>query len=177
MPELSRYFLALVPDAAARAALAALPLPPEARAVAAEDLHLTLVFLGSLCERSEAEVLQAIGPAPSLVPVSLDRLAYWPGPRVLCAAASVAADLERIVTLLRERLVAAGFAVDEKSFQPHVTLARKVRLPANFAESLVEPVCWQPMGIHLMASLARSSGRPIGGPRYLVRGVTGFAQR
>ena len=135
---------------------------------------MTLVFLGSLGERSEAEVLQAIGRAASLVPVRLDRRAYWPGPRVLCAAASVAPDFDRLVTGLRERLMAAGFAVDAKPFQAHVTLARKVRPPASSDEPLAAPISWQPTGIHLMASLVETAGRPAGTPRYMVRGVVAF---
>ncbi len=127
---MGRYFLALVPDAAARARLDALAQLSGAGAVPAGELHLTLVFIGALGVRSEAEVLQAIGPVV--------------GPRVLCALTGGARGPARLVSSLRERLMTAGFAVDTRPFRAHVTLARAPRPPTKRAELLAAPICWQP---------------------------------
>jgi 2'-5' RNA ligase len=172
----NRYFLALLPAESARAALAAVPVPSGARTVAAQDLHLTLAFLGTLCERSEADVGDAMDGLESPGPVRLDHLQYWAGPRVLCAVASDTIALERLAASLRLRLQSADFVADAKAFHAHVTLARSVDLPDGPAVPLAEPICWWPRELHLMASRAAAVGTPAGSPRYVSRLRYGFGR-
>ena len=134
-----RVFFALWPDARARDALAALARDAAAqaqgRAPAAENLHLTLAFLGDVAPGRVA-ILQAIGRHVSAaVPaftLSLDCTGMFRGSGIAWAGASATPpELAGLVARLREALVAEGFALERRAFQPHVTLARRCRKPGS----------------------------------------------
>ncbi len=128
-----RTFVALMPDAASRDALHALPVTRGARRTPVEQLHVTLAFLGAI-ERDKCDALAARLPALAaacalpLQPV--DRLAWWPSmPRARLVVAELA--VEPAVAALNDALCAAlleiGLPVDRRPFRPHVTLARLPR--------------------------------------------------
>ncbi|MBK7659489.1 MAG: hypothetical protein IPJ28_10195 [Betaproteobacteria bacterium] len=59
----------------------------------------------------------------------------WAGPSVLPA------ELDRLQSALESGLRAAGFALDERPFAPHLTLARRTVNPAP--EAATAPVAWR----------------------------------
>ena len=166
-----RYFLALLPDAAARIALAG-PAPAEpVRRVHPDDLHLTLAFLGELRAPSPERLLEALVPACrgcGAIYVVLERTETWPRPRAACAAGEVprAAALS---TVLWQSLAAFGYRADPRPFRAHVTLARG--LPRSVGETVSPfpvPIAWTSREIVLMASAADAG--PAGPPRYRILG-------
>jgi 2'-5' RNA ligase len=159
----SRYFLALLPDAGARARLSRVALSGGARRVAAQDLHLTLAFLGTLNAESPGALLAALaGSLPGPIDVSLDALENWEGSRVACAvgACPKAQDLAQALWVPLRRL---GYTGPDKPLRPHVTLARGLRRPLSAGSALVPPVAWRSGELVLMASLG---GALPGEPRY-----------
>lgn len=166
-----RLFLALWPEesdqlkmeSSTRAALQSLH--PPTRPVPAGNLHVTLVFIGSVEEgrmallRSLAERVSLQACAAQLgesagaqrtaaVQLVFERIAYWKKADVLCALTDETSKSAQATTAaaladrLRSGLLDDGFAVDLKPFRPHVTLARKVVLnreapshPAHAAHS------------------------------------------
>ncbi|GLU34416.1 RNA 2',3'-cyclic phosphodiesterase [Trinickia caryophylli] len=127
-----RCFVALVPDAASREALAALPIDVGVRRVPADQLHMTLAFLGSIAEskgRALAAALPAaVVPLPALAP---RRLAYWPHPgraRLAALDFEPADELAVLEARVRALIVDLGLPIDDhRPFRPHVTLARMSR--------------------------------------------------
>ncbi|HVF78520.1 MAG TPA: RNA 2',3'-cyclic phosphodiesterase [Solirubrobacteraceae bacterium] len=127
-----RLFVALdlpVPTRAALATWADATAPPELRRVRADNLHVTLSFLG---ERSVAE---AVTVGPLLKPRRLGPLhtagALWLPPR-RPGVLAVALRKQPALTALQRDLTAAledaiGLAPDRHRFRPHVTLARVPR--------------------------------------------------
>ena len=143
-----RLFLALWPDASMREQLAHAVRKgvrgSGGRRVPEANYHITLAFIGAVPEGRVAElgaVVRAVtGAGPIEVP--LRELAYWPGPRVLCAVPPAPpAGLSGWVGRLLEMLAAAAFAPDLKPFRPHVTVARKVMRPS--ASAVLPPVLWR----------------------------------
>ncbi len=134
-----RLFFALQPTPRQKDLLveAMAPLVTQLRAqkVPAENLHVTLCFIGAVAEE-KLELLKTAargvrGPAVTLL---FDQLDYWTKPRVLCATATEnAATAQALSAQLAEALVAAGFAPDGKPFRAHLTLGRKAE-PALAAE-------------------------------------------
>jgi RNA 2',3'-cyclic 3'-phosphodiesterase len=132
-----RLFFALWPDEAQRQALwqatAKAVSKCGGRPVAAANLHVTLVFLGSVPQRRLPQ-LQAIAQRAARaraqdVPLSLrlDALAHWPRQQILCALAADEPPLaQALAAALKDAAAAAGFSPDLKPFHAHVTLARKV---------------------------------------------------
>jgi 2'-5' RNA ligase len=107
-----------------------------------DDLHLTLAFLGELdCERRacvEAAAQSVSGSAFSLV---LDRLGYWPRPRILwCGSSQRPEALLCLLADLNRRLLACGLEPERRPFSPHVTLARKA--PPIEARPVEPPLIW-----------------------------------
>ena len=146
-----RLFIALWPTPATRAAMVAaqdaLRWPAAARRVAASDLHLTLVFIGSVPQGQLGQVTEAARMGSVRVELRLDRLEVWKGATVVLRPSTVPdalADLQRRVV---QALQAAGLPFDARPFAPHVTLARKA---GGITETAVSPVRWRSTG-HVVA--------------------------
>ena len=123
-----RLFLGVLPDAQqVRQLTAVFPLiPAPAKAVAAMNLHLTLLFLGQTTAVQAAQLLDALTQAElPMFSVQLKQWLVWPGPGVLCLAGEV--DDPALAALYQQLLVCAahcGFAPPQHSLKPHITLAR-----------------------------------------------------
>lgn len=145
MADRERLFFALWPDAAVRQSLLTVQnqfLPPRTRRVHAEDLHLTLAFLGELDADGRRRAEQAAGRARgSAFDLSLDRVDFWRRPQVFLAGAAVApAALLELVAVLGQGLAEEGFELERRPFNPHVTLAR--RLHEAPSQELTVPLAW-----------------------------------
>jgi 2'-5' RNA ligase len=164
-----RLFFALWPDAETRAALAALArdrIHGQGRRVVPDNLHITLAFPGNVTGVVQVCLEEAAGRLSGApFALAIDRLGYWSGPRVIWAAPSYAPpELWSLTTDLRAVLAGCGLEPEERPYQAHVTLARKVgrALPVT----RVAPIPWSISEFCLVES--------VGGPdgvRYLVRRV------
>ena len=112
-----RLFFALWPDEPLRrdaaARVAALGASGTRSAAAADQLHVTLVFLGMVAEaRIDNVRAVAASLAGSAFTLMLDRLEHWRRPQVLCLTASaIPAPLATLVEQLRA-------ALGEPAFRP-----------------------------------------------------------
>ncbi|MBR8328341.1 RNA 2',3'-cyclic phosphodiesterase, partial [Burkholderia cenocepacia] len=91
-----RAFVALMPDAASRDALHALPVTRGARRMPPAQLHMTLAFIGAI-ERERCDALAAhlpaLAAAHALPSLPVERIAWWPSlPRARLIVAELAAD-------------------------------------------------------------------------------------
>ena len=137
------WFLALPLPPRARWQDAAVSAPPQLRRVAAEDLHLTLAFLGSCGEERAAAAWQAVGSLQS-VAISIQAggwcalgSARQPSAYGLTLAegnAQLCELLQRWEPRARE---AAGLAPSLRPPLPHVTLLRPGRRDAPL---VIEPM-------------------------------------
>jgi 2'-5' RNA ligase len=161
-----RLFFALWPGEPQRDALSRvqLGLPDHrGRSTHPGDLHITLVFLGDLDTRVRACAEQAADRVRSAsFSLTLDRLGCFPRARVVwCGASQRPQSLLQLLQELNSGLLGCGFRPERRSFELHVTLARKARpLPAR---ELEQPVVWPVTEFALV--LARPGERP----RYAVQ--------
>lgn len=164
-PETARVFFALWPPAALADDLAGqagqLAQTCGGKPTRADTVHLTLAFVGDVAASRLPELAaaaQGVAVAPFALP--LDRLGYWPHNRIVWAGCSAPpAALGELARKLRERAMAAGFAVDrgEAGFFPHLTLLRKAR-QAPPSGALLAPCVWQCQGFVLVRSQLAASG-------------------
>lgn len=121
------------------------------RPVPADNLHVTLAFLGSVPERRLPELAEvarraaaatrsALGGAGSPddpLALAFDRLEYWRAAHLLCALPT---EPRASVAMLAQKLADSLTGPTTTPFRPHVTLARKVhRSPRATA---MPPVTW-----------------------------------
>lgn len=160
-----RVFLALMPPSAVRRILVRYQnqwdLPAPARAVPAQQLHVTLYFLGEVAEQR----LPALKQALDLISwqagdLRIDRAGWFRRAGVAWLAAT---RVDNALAQLRRRLIVAlepfGPGERHRPWQPHITLYRKLRKPPPTLT--VEPLQWNIDGFHLMQSLLTPEG-----PRY-----------
>lgn len=155
-----RLFLALWPEEEHRLAMASMAQAAAGRrAVKSDNLHLTLVFLGS----TDADRLACYERALSDLEVmpltlTLDRFGYWPRPRVLWLGAShPPLNLIALVLDLNRRLESCGFTPERRPYSPHITLARKFPGPAP-KQPPAEPLIWAADHIVLAESVREEDG-------------------
>lgn len=156
-----RLFFALWPDAEVRTALAALAhvhARRNGRAVVADNLHVTLAFVGGVtaAQRQCLEAAAATVKAPAFL-LNFDRLGFWARPRILWAGTSAPpTELMILVETLNAALMPCGYQPDPRPFQAHVTLARKAqRAPVVRA---VTPIVWRADAFCLVASVTGEGG-------------------
>ena len=157
MPAASaRVFFALWPDDALRAVLADL-----ARGVAREacgrppkggNEHLTLAFLGEQPSgRIAALRTLAENVGGEHFTLTLDEIGCFRRSGVAWLGSSVR---QSDLLLLQGRLALAlrenAFAIDERPYAPHLTLARQIRAPVQ--RSLPAPIVWDVSSFALVAS-------------------------
>ena len=100
------------------------------RWVKPEQAHLTLVFLGNVDAARAPAVIESVGRDVDLPPfeMALDGLGVFPprgAPRVLWVGVTDGAQettlLQRVIA---RRVTSLGIAIEERSFHPHLTIAR-----------------------------------------------------
>ena len=105
--------------------------PPEVRRVPADNLHVTLAFLGNR-SREEATAVGALLAELARPLAELSALgALWLPPR-RPGVLSVALEADETLMALQADLVdglaaAIGFAAEQRRFRPHVTVGRVAR--------------------------------------------------
>lgn len=159
---MARSFFALWPDAAVRESLAALgeDIAKEAggKPVKADSLHMTLVFVGDVGE-SDVNRLAAVVDRISRKPFSmgLDRLSSFSGPQVAWVGTSHVPDtLYGMQAQLHMELEHAGFAVEQRRFVPHITIARKVT--KDIKDRKLDVTHWSARTLCLVHSDTRPEG-------------------
>lgn len=157
---MSRCFYALWPDESTRAELttAVRRVPHHGLPVDPWNFHLTLVFLGGITRVQLEGLIQATSELHSPpFTLNLDRAGWWSGPRVLWLAPSLNPDpLSRLVEGLSDVAKRRDIALDARPYNPHLTIARKVR---DFEGTAVfKPVKWRVGGFHLLESKSLKSG-------------------
>jgi len=161
-----RLFFALWPDRTVRSAVAGLGRAIEGhggRLSHPEDIHLTLVFLGEVTEeRLGCASRVADGVTAPALELVLDRVGYWPRPRVLwCGCRAAPEPLLALVDGLQQRLRGCGFRPEQRPYQAHLTLARHAHEVAGF--ELEHPIAW-PVSEFVLAG-SEPGGPP---PRYRI---------
>jgi 2'-5' RNA ligase len=133
-------FFALWPDEAVRSSLDAATRQLHAqcggRPVRRELLHQTVLFLGSVAADRVSEISGWIAglevPAFSL---NFGATGYWKRNRIVWAAPRATPDtLRNLVETLESRARPAGFRLESRPYESHVTLIRDARAPAQFPE-------------------------------------------
>lgn len=131
-----RLFIALPLPAPLRGEIAAFarslrPHFPEARWEREEKLHVTMRFLGDVPGDRVGEILAAMGEAAGAVTgfeMTLAGFGAFPSfsrPRVLWVGCSDTGDsLRRLHLALETSLAATGLPPGDRTFHPHVTIAR-----------------------------------------------------
>jgi 2'-5' RNA ligase len=150
-----RLFFALWPDAAAADALDRLAADvvvvaggkPQPRA----KIHLTLAFLGEVEAPAHAEdVAAAVAVDP--FPMRLDCVGSFRRARVAWAGAlEPQPALVRLQSRLEAGLREAGFALEERPFTPHLTLARKIE--RALPRAAIPPIEWKAHELTLVRSM------------------------
>lgn len=126
-----RLFFALWPDAATRARLAAAARQWARHPVPADNLHMTLQFLG-ICDAGQQAcyTAAAAGIQADAFELQLDYLGGWPRKRIQWLGTShPPAALTELVKALGKALEPCGFQSEKRPFVPHVTLSRKAKNP------------------------------------------------
>jgi 2'-5' RNA ligase len=128
-----RLFFALWPDNRQRDRLRdvinSVAKTVEGIAVDRRNWHITLSFIGEfpedrvpyLLERAEQIQVEPFR-------LSFDRLEFWPRPKIasLCAA-TVPPELQALVDSLNAVLLDLGLTPEDRTYRPHITVARNAR--------------------------------------------------
>jgi 2'-5' RNA ligase len=140
-----RLFFALWPPVEVRDALIverrALPGEP-GRVHHAEDLHMTLVFVGAVADEARP-CIESVGGTVDTAPfwLRISEAGYWSKARIRwCRPTLAPPELLALVGQLEQGLLACGIEPESRPYRPHVTLARKA--PPLTARPLSAPVDW-----------------------------------
>jgi RNA 2',3'-cyclic 3'-phosphodiesterase len=118
---------------------------PQTRWVRPENLHVTLKFIGEIPETKLASIRTALAQVRSDRPVTLDfrGLGFFPDgkhPRVFWAGIEASPNLKTLAADLERATETLGIKREQKSFSPHLTLARfePPRLPEELRAAIQE---------------------------------------
>ena len=102
---------------------------PDARWTNPEGIHLTLKFLGQISDAKVKEVSQSLRNLGRFerFTVGLKGFGFFPDsrrPRVFWAGVEAPANLVQLVEQVEDAMQRIGFAREDRTFRPHLTLAR-----------------------------------------------------
>ncbi len=158
---MARLFFALWPDTETRHSLLKIrdTLPADnGRLVIANNLHITLVFLGDVStEKAECVTDRVRQLRIKPVTLILDRIGWWKKTQVLwLAPAHIPEEIPIFAAELATASTQCAIRLDQRPFRPHVTLARGVRRKPILHS--VEPVQWPVRGFSLIQSQTLPAG-------------------
>lgn len=123
-----RLFIGLWPTPAVRRALHAeqrrWTWPSSAALTGADNLHLTLHFIGAVPAARVPGVMQGLRANASRFTLELDTPELWPNRCAVWRPSQTPAALAELHSALAQALRALGLPVEPRPFHPHVTLAR-----------------------------------------------------
>ena len=153
-----RVFFALWPDDATRSAISRATRDAvrasAGRPIAKDRFHLTVAFLGELSGAGLA-VARAVPPiSVGAFDLTLDALGVWPESKILWLAPSAPPSaLGELEARVWDALAEQGFRAEDRTYRPHLTLARRSRP----LEVPVEPVPWSVRDLALVESFPDGS--------------------
>ncbi|NJA06559.1 RNA 2',3'-cyclic phosphodiesterase [Methylomonas sp. UP202] len=157
---MKRLFFALWPPLDALAKLQQLiqHLDRSITPLAISNLHVTLVFLGTVNPKQERELRRRANTIKFHgAELTFDRLDFWQKPSILCLTST---DGLTAVSELSEQLtrISKGLdiPIDNRPFTPHITLCRKIKRPLD---TEFEPITWRATGFCLAESVSNSGRR------------------
>ncbi len=100
----------------------------------ADGLHLTLAFIGEWPE----DITELLPVVRKPFSVTLSHLGIFPEANVLWAGVDPCEELDLLAKQVRHRLADTGIPFDRKSFNPHITLARKPFVPEKVVLSEIQ---------------------------------------
>lgn len=159
--ETRRLFFALWPSGAVRESLADLLKGESSRTgrrVPDTNLHLTLAFVGNVSVEQRACMEAAAGTVVAApFTLTLDRLGYWPRPRIVWAGAGTTPDaLRDLVARLNAALSSCGYQPEQRPYQAHVTLSRKAQAAPRRRE--IPAIFWPAVEFCLVESVSEEHG-------------------
>jgi len=170
-----RLFVALQISDEIRAAIAALghglkPLDVSWKWTRAENLHVTLKFLGEIPSDKLESIRQALRGVPGEWPIEVkfSWLGFFPNerrPRVLWVGMKAPQSLPELAAAIEAALAKVGVPREEREFTPHLTLARSKaeRIAPRLREGLAkhstkEFGMMNASAFHLIESKLKSTG-------------------
>ena len=143
--------------------------------VKAENLHLTVKFLGDVDDNMIVDVCKACDEAASkhsAFDIEVDNVGYFPpkaSARVIWAGVSQGAqELAKLFGSVEDNLEVLGFDKENKPLSPHITLSRiKNSENGRKASSIIDQLETHPFGIQGVEALTLfSSNLTSSGPVY-----------
>lgn len=128
-----RIFFALWPDDRQRDRLRdvinSVARTVEGKIIDRRDWHITLEYIGDFPEEQVPDLLERAGEI-QVEPFHLifDRLEFWAGPKVACLVApTVPVEMKSLIAALHSLLQDVGVIPNDRTYRPHITVARNVR--------------------------------------------------
>ncbi|MCF7972151.1 MAG: RNA 2',3'-cyclic phosphodiesterase [Methylococcaceae bacterium] len=125
--------------------------------VKADNLHVTLVFLGNVDAQTEQVIrLKASGISAQPFIQNFNQLAFWHKPRILCLL-SQTVDLQLLVLVdaLTQIAKQCAIKIEDRPYQPHITLARKAQALIDIKAPAIQ---WSADSFYLVESCSTSEG-------------------
>ena len=157
-----RLFFALWPDEGIREELDRVSrhaVRKRGKRVRGENLHITLAFIGQVPADTASCLRQAAAEIRGQrFTLRLDRIGYWPRPRILWLGPShTPAALRHLVGDLNRQLgQECGYTPEKRPWQAHVTLARKCT--ASREEPTPQTVDWAAGHFSMVESVTDPAG-------------------
>ena len=130
----------------------------EGTAVDRGNWHITLVFIGAFAEENIAGLQEAVREIePFEIRLRFDRITFWQRPKVASLnPRNVPAGLEELVRSLEQKLVTFCFVPNERTYRPHITVARRAR---SFIDILLaRPIELQWSSFELVETVSSTRG-------------------
>ncbi|MBP6517389.1 RNA 2',3'-cyclic phosphodiesterase [Shewanella sp.] len=166
-----RLFLGFAPTDSQRAYLSELQqqlichLNPEAKAVSASNLHLTLCFMGQANNEQKIALLDAVDHlVKPRFSVRLNQLDVWPNAQVCCLKGDdIKPPLAQLAKQTQEIADRLQLHRSEHSFCPHISLFRKAKQWTLDESALLQlkgmnTLTLTPDNLHLYHSKSTSTG-------------------
>jgi 2'-5' RNA ligase len=156
---MNRYFFAFKPDKLTLSNITHCQqqLKPFGKQIHAQNLHMTLLFIGPLSVNQQAKIIQAAEQI-RCIPFSLhiNKTGYFKGSQVSWIGPSTVPDtLLQLHQQLCEITRKSGIDIKPQHFAPHITLARKSYC---LKKQLAAPFRWTVSKYHLLQSVDTGDG-------------------